>query len=706
MPVGNMHSRFLLLFCLITAASYAQQPGDIAIIGMNADNPDEFAFVVLDHLNEGVVLYFTDNGWQDSGSFRDNEGTYSYSVPAGGLIAGSVIIIESPSGPAFSSSGDQILVYIGSESSPTFIYAMNGEGDAEWQSSATSSNTSALPLGLTNGITAVALEEFDNLAYDGATTGSREELLEAIGTPSNWTGSNSSRLAFKSVFTVTGSTGNNAPFFTSVLPDTAIVSGEQFSFTYEASDIDGDALSFSPGTDGLPAGSLLASESGLLTWMPTEGQIGQTFTVSLEVTDGVAIATTSALITILDPASNQPPRPLNAVVGDLVAQGDLVTLMPSFVDPDGDSITYSLLSGPQGVSIESNTGLVTWRANADLGIYSIKIAASDGIDTSTLEAWVAVQGALFEGLSGASLRNAINDTFSPQQTLGYGPARDTLYARIAADENGFVEGIYSGFRVQLDLSQDPSTFLFNNGINAEHVWPQSKGAGDEPQRSDMHILYPANASVNSARSNLPFGEVQDDLAMSWYYLDQNSTSRPNNDVDLWSEASGFFFEPREAVKGDVARALVYFWTAWNEVADEQFMRMQWFDTGLWTERDPPSVAEVRRAGLIARYQGNINPFVIDPELALRVLIEFFPVANEEAPDAGFRITRPYPNPSSEWIRLRIANPLEINMKVFDLLGRQVLEVKAKDRVPIDVSDLAPGIYFIRAKDWHSTFVKL
>ena len=57
------------------------------------------------------------------------------------------------------------------------------------------------------------------------------------------------------------------------------------------------------------------------------------------------------------------------------------------------------------------------------------------------------------------------------------------------------------------------------GVNTEHTWPQSKGARDEPLRSDMHHLFPVRDEVNSSRGNLPYGEVPDDRADAWYTLD-------------------------------------------------------------------------------------------------------------------------------------------------------------------------------------------
>ncbi|MEO0824678.1 MAG: ExeM/NucH family extracellular endonuclease [Cyanobacteria bacterium J06642_9] len=166
--------------------------GDIAIIGFNFDNPDEFAFVPLVDLETGTEIKFTDNGWFAAGGFRANEGTFTWTatenIPAGTVISPAV------SSVAFSASGDQILAYQGEDANPTFIYALNSEGNpGVWQADATSSNTSALPTGLVNGETALALDEIDNAIYTGITSGTQAELLAAISDPSNWTGSNSDR---------------------------------------------------------------------------------------------------------------------------------------------------------------------------------------------------------------------------------------------------------------------------------------------------------------------------------------------------------------------------------------------------------------------------------------------------------------------------------------------------------------------------------
>ena len=191
-------------------------PGEIAIIGFNFDNPDEFAFIPLVDISAGTEINFTDNGWQADGTFRANEGKFTWTAPSN--ISAGTVINPTISSVLFSASGDQIIAYQGDDSNPSFIYALNSEGNpGVWQSDSTSSNTSALPTGLVNGETAVALNEIDNAVYTGITTGTKEELLAAISDNSNWSGSNSSRQTISTAsFTVTDADGGT--------PTTALIS--------------------------------------------------------------------------------------------------------------------------------------------------------------------------------------------------------------------------------------------------------------------------------------------------------------------------------------------------------------------------------------------------------------------------------------------------------------------------------------------------
>ena len=163
--------------------------GDIAIVSYNSDDPDTFAFVFLRDVEAGTTINFTDNGWKAAGGFRAGEGTATYTAPTD-IVAGTVVSV--PLGTMeLSFLGDQIIAYQGTEASPTFLYAIDfADGNSAFAADATSVLTTRLPPTLALGVTAIALP-FDNAVYAGPTSGfaSQLDVLEAIGNPANWTGS-------------------------------------------------------------------------------------------------------------------------------------------------------------------------------------------------------------------------------------------------------------------------------------------------------------------------------------------------------------------------------------------------------------------------------------------------------------------------------------------------------------------------------------
>jgi PKD repeat protein len=226
-----------------------------------------------------------------------------------------------------------------------------------------------------------------------------------------------------------------------------------------------------------------------------------------------------------------------------------------------------------------------------------------------------------DGMSGSTLINYVQQNYTPNSTMGYDVARDTMYA-IIDNHNGDLTGVYTGFTITLDPNADPSYDAYLKGINAEHTFPQSMGAGNEPMRSDLHNLFPAKSNVNSARSNEPFGENPDSQTDSWYYLDTELSSPPSTNIDLYSEDIGSsMFEPREDHKGNVARAIFYFYSIYPNAADDAFFNGMKDVLYQWHYQDPADAAEKNRSTMIAGYQGNENPFVLDSTLIRRA---YFP----------------------------------------------------------------------------------
>ena len=241
------------------------------------------------------------------------------------------------------------------------------------------------------------------------------------------------------------------------------------------------------------------------------------------------------------------------------------------------------------------------------------------LDDATAQAPIA------PGDSGSALRSQLQTRFGDAPTLGLDRARDTLYAA-AYNDGGTVEGVYSGFQVSVDPNaDDPSGVAGSQGMNAEHLWPQSKGSGEEPAVSDLHILAPTRDAVNSARSNYAYGEIVDTDADQWFFEDQSQSAPPSSNRPAWSEVDSSpsdrddrRFEPRHSVKGDVARAAFYFATLYPSRADLSFFEAQRSTLLSWHEQDPVDAAEMQRTLLQASYQGNaLNPFVVDSTLADR-----------------------------------------------------------------------------------------
>lgn len=157
-----------------TEPSSALKPGDIAFVGFNADDNDEFAFVALSDIPAGAKIFFTDNGW-DGGKFTVAEGTLAWTAPAGGISAGRVVTVagKTPSVDVgtinedkadfnLGTSGDQLFAYQASayNTAPTaFLAALTSKG--------TGGDLNLASTGLTLGSTAIDFAAIKGDANDG-----------------------------------------------------------------------------------------------------------------------------------------------------------------------------------------------------------------------------------------------------------------------------------------------------------------------------------------------------------------------------------------------------------------------------------------------------------------------------------------------------------------------------------------------------------
>ena len=220
-----------------------------------------------------------------------------------------------------------------------------------------------------------------------------------------------------------------------------------------------------------------------------------------------------------------------------------------------------------------------------------------------------------------NLFNFLINNYTTSNTLSYNNARDVMYSIIDLRNDNTLKGIYTNYTITIDPSQDPRPQTNALNMNCEHSWPQSMGASGSPQKSDMHHLYPTRGNVNSSRGNKPFDEINDDQTDKWWRLDYYETSIPNQFIDEFSEVDNDNekFEPKEDVKGNIARSMFYFYTIYNDVANQNFFDIQKDILYEWHKQDPVDEIELSRTYAIAGYQNNIpNPFVLDSSLVKRI----------------------------------------------------------------------------------------
>jgi len=239
---------------------------------------------------------------------------------------------------------------------------------------------------------------------------------------------------------------------------------------------------------------------------------------------------------------------------------------------------------------------------------------------------IAFNQTIGEGLYLNDLIEYLNTNYKPNNVLSYNTARDVLYGDIEAPlNNGEVLGVYTNYAISLPNNVDPSSYLYDNGIDCEHLWPQSMYEGSSPMKSDMHHLRPCKSNVNSSRGNKSFNNITDSQTNTWFWLNTQTNNIPSNNIDQYSESSSNNFEPREDVKGDIARSMFYFYTMYSNVADENFFNIQKDILYQWHLEDPSSELEIIRTWDIASYQNNLpNPFILDNTLIERAYFYSYP----------------------------------------------------------------------------------
>ena len=218
--------------------------------------------------------------------------------------------------------------------------------------------------------------------------------------------------------------------------------------------------------------------------------------------------------------------------------------------------------------------------------------------------------------------------------------------------------------------------LESSDWNKEHVWAKSHGFPNESYEPycDAHHLRPSTISINSTRSNKDFGEV------------------PGASPDAYgNKTNNTTFEPRDEVKGDIARMMFYMETRYGSNTQFNLKLVNSSTTSAsdyngcfgnlqalikWHYEDPVSKEEIYRNNVIFdNYQHNRNPYIDHPEYVDYVYPSKY--AGTTKPDTPVNPT-PNPEPSLPSDSISLDN---YNFKKIEKLA-----------------DITEGIYLIGGND--------
>jgi len=333
---------------------------------------------------------------------------------------------------------------------------------------------SAYTFGIGNGLTVVDVDASDSHTYELVTaplapTYATSGQFDAATGLFNWTPTaadigqwsnvtirvkdSADAVADFGPFTIIVRETNDAPTFDAVsagvnTPDTSIVQGELYSFTPQATDLDGDKLTFS--VDSKPSWLTLDTATGSLIGVPHNDDIGEHAGIVVNVTDGVETASLAAFTITVQDKAEKPT--LLGLANSYAVQDVNYSFTPTLVDIDSDRTTsteYSIENlNASWLNFDTTTGELSGTPNNSYvgdEYHNITITVTRFYNDAG-----GVEQSLTASLPGFSIQ--VRDTADFPVVVGTPPANvaeDTLYR--------FIPTVYDpdGDEVRLTLENAP-----------------------------------------------------------------------------------------------------------------------------------------------------------------------------------------------------------------------------------------------------------
>lgn len=299
----------------------------------------------------------------------------------------------------------------------------------------------------------------------------------------------------------------------------------------------------------------------------------------------------------------------------------------------------------------------------------------------------------------ASFLTDLSALINPHTVISYTNYKPTVMGQFEIrDTTGgqsYVVCSYTGEHKVFDDPFDWTAVGYSREHSFCHSWMPTYPADNpaKPEYSDQHNLYPVNQNnANAIRSNLPMGVITGNVVYS--YMDGKAGYA----------GSQLVYEPRDAQKGNCARAMMYMATCYNGISGNNWAlpTNQSQDVlKTWHFNDLPDDYEIARMEYIYSQQGNRNPYIDSVQFACYV--DFSNMSynatgcnlglNEQLLEDNFVV---FPVPASEKLYVQI-NGTQVNE--YTVVGMDGKVVDGKSGMQADVLELnlntyAKGAYMI------------
>ena len=186
-------------------------------------------------------------------------------------------------------------------------------------------------------------------------------------------------------FSITVTQPNRAPTISGT-PATSVTAGVAYAFQPTAADADGNTLTFS--IVNRPSWATFSSTTGRLSGTPTSANVGTTSGITISVSDGT-VSTALPAFSIAVLSGNRAPT-ISGTPATSATVGVAYAFQPTASDPDGNTLTYSIVGRPAWATFSTTTGRLSGTPSstyAGTTASNIVISVNDGTATTSLGAF-------------------------------------------------------------------------------------------------------------------------------------------------------------------------------------------------------------------------------------------------------------------------------------------------------------------------------